>query len=189
MVLTPNYDVSQLSPKIIITDRTGVEKYRYETTITTASVSPQQDFTLSELKVHTGSNTDYGYAVLKIDDGIHINWPNTYYNTGWWAEPGEVKQNKKYQEKINELDKLFSKANSYHLSSKIIDLKMESMKGLFDGTKKLYLHANSASDMRDAIEFSEKNNIKKIVIIGGEDALAISDILIKKNIPQSDSLS
>mgnify|MGYP001162366429 FL=1 len=68
MSLTPNYDVSELSPKIIITDRTGVEKYRYETTVTTASVSPQQDFTLSELKVHNGSNTDYGYAILKIDD-------------------------------------------------------------------------------------------------------------------------
>ena len=43
MVLTPNYDIGELSPKIIITDRTGVEKYRYETSITTASVSPQQD--------------------------------------------------------------------------------------------------------------------------------------------------
>ena len=45
-----------------------MEKYRYETTVTTSSVSPQQDFTLSELKVHNGSNTDYGYAILKIDD-------------------------------------------------------------------------------------------------------------------------
>jgi len=70
--LTPNYDVGELSPKIIITDRTGVEKYRYETTVTTASVSPQQDFTLSELKVHSGSNSDYGYAILKIDDRDNI---------------------------------------------------------------------------------------------------------------------
>ncbi len=68
MSLTPNYDISPLSPKIIITDRTGVEKYRYETTVTTASVSPQQDFTLSELQIHSGINSDYGYAVIKIDD-------------------------------------------------------------------------------------------------------------------------
>lgn len=64
--------MGELSPKIIITDRTGVEKYRYETTVTTASVSPQQDFTLSELKVHSGSNSDYGYAILKIDDRDNI---------------------------------------------------------------------------------------------------------------------
>jgi len=66
--LTPNYDINPLSPKIIITDRTGTEKYRYETTVTTASVSPQQDFTLSELQIHSGINSDYGYAILKIDD-------------------------------------------------------------------------------------------------------------------------
>ena len=72
MSLTPNYDISELSPKIIITDRTGVEKYRYETTVRTDSVSPQQDFTLSELKVHNGSNTDYGYAILKIDDRDNV---------------------------------------------------------------------------------------------------------------------
>ncbi len=68
MSLTPNYDISPLSPKIIITDRTGTEKYRYETSVTTASVSPQQDFTLSELQIHNGINSDYGYAVIKIDD-------------------------------------------------------------------------------------------------------------------------
>ncbi len=148
-----------------------------------AQVTPRGGMISGQSSIMYLDGDNWENAILKIDDGIHINWPSTYYNTGWWAEPGELKQNKKYQEKINELDKLFSKANSYHLSSKIIDLKMESMKGLFDGTKKLYLHANSASDMRDAIEFSEKNNIKKIVIIGGEDALAISDVLIKKNIP------
>ena len=68
MSLTPNYDISPLSPKIIITDRTGTEKYRYETSVTTASVSPQPDFTLSELQIHNGINSDYGYAVIKIDD-------------------------------------------------------------------------------------------------------------------------
>ena len=68
MSLTPNYDISPLSPKIIITDRPGTEKYRYETSVTTASVSPQQDFTLSELQIHNGINSDYGYAVIKIDD-------------------------------------------------------------------------------------------------------------------------
>jgi imidazolonepropionase-like amidohydrolase len=60
---------------------------------------------------------------------------------------------------------------------------MESMKDLFNGTKNLYIHANSASDMRDAIDFSEKNNIKKIIIVGGEDALDIAPYLAEKKIP------
>ena len=68
MSLTPNYDTNPLEPKIIITDRTGVEKYRYETSTTTSSVSPQQDFKLRELSIHMGVNSDYGYCILKIDD-------------------------------------------------------------------------------------------------------------------------
>ena len=122
-------------------------------------------------------------AQLKADDGIHLNWPSSYYNTGWWAQQGETKQNKEYQNRINELEKLFSRASSYANYSNIIDLKMESMKGIFDGSKNLYIHANISSDIRDAISFSEKYKVSKLVIIGGEDALAISDILVSKNIP------
>ena len=51
-------------------------------------------------------------AVIKADDGIHINWPNSYYTTGWWAEPGETKKNKDYQNKIKKLEKIFAKAKS-----------------------------------------------------------------------------
>ena len=42
---------------------------------------------------------------------------------------------------------------------------MESMRGLFNGAKNLYIHANSASEMRDAISFSEKNHIKNIILV------------------------
>ena len=122
-------------------------------------------------------------AQLKADDGIHLNWPSSYYNTGWWAQQGETKKNKEYQNRINELEELFSRASSYSNSSNIMDLKMESMNGIFDGSKNLYIHANSASDMRDAISFSEKYKVSKLVIVGGEDALAISDILVSNNIP------
>ena len=59
---------------------------------------------------------------------------------------------------------------------------MESMKGLFNGSKTLYVHSNKTSDMRDAIEFSSKFKIKKMVIVGGEDALKITNLLKKNNI-------
>ena len=68
MSLTPGYDPSALSPKIIISDLDGTEKYRFETTVTTASASPQQDFSVSDLAIHLGINADYGYATLKIQD-------------------------------------------------------------------------------------------------------------------------
>lgn len=148
-----------------------------------AQVTPRGGLISGQSSVMYLDGENWEDAVLKSDDGIHINWPSSFYNTGWWAEPGETKQNKKYQTKINELEKLFSKAKSYSTKSNIVDLKMESMKGLFNETKKLYIHANSASDMRDAIDFATKYYINNIIIIGGEDALTISNILVEKNIP------
>jgi len=148
-----------------------------------AQVAPRGGLVSGQSSIMFLDGKNWEDAVLKSDDGIHVNWPNSYYNTGWWAEPGETKENKKYQHKITELEKLFSKAYAYHSSSNSIDLKMESMKGLFNGTKKLYIHANSASEMRDAIDFSEKHHIINMIIIGAEDAISIANILVEKNIP------
>ena len=148
-----------------------------------AQVTPRGGLISGQSSIMYLNGENWEDAALKADDGVHINWPNSYYNTGWWAEPGETEENKEYENKISELEKLFSKAKAYESSINIIDLKMESMKGLFDGTKNLYIHANSASDIRDAIDFSEKHLVKNIIIVGGEDALAIATILVEKNIP------
>jgi imidazolonepropionase-like amidohydrolase len=147
-----------------------------------AQITPRGGLVSGQSSIMHLDGDNWQDAALKPDDGIHINWPNSYYNTGWWAEPGETKKNKEYQNKISELEKLFSKAKAYEASSNIMDLKMESMKGLFDGRKNLYIHANSASDMRDAIDFTERHHVENMIIVGGEDALAISNILVEKNI-------
>jgi imidazolonepropionase-like amidohydrolase len=57
------------------------------------------------------------------------------------------------------------------------------MRGLFNGSKNLYIHANSANEIRDAIEFFENFKVNNLVIVGGEDALKVSNILVEKNIP------
>jgi imidazolonepropionase-like amidohydrolase len=148
-----------------------------------AQVTPRGGLVSGQSSIMFLEGNNWEDAALKVDDGIHINWPNSYYTTGWWAEPGETKENKKYSKKIYELERLFSKAKSYYSSSKIIDLKMESMRGLFNGSKNLYIHANSANEIRDAIEFFENFKVNNLVIVGGEDALKVSNILVEKNIP------
>ena len=38
-------------------------------------------------------------AVIKENDGIHINWPSTYSRGRWWlGEPNTLKENKNYKE-------------------------------------------------------------------------------------------
>ena len=146
-----------------------------------AQVTPQGGLISGQSSIVYLDGENWEDAVLKADDGIHINWPNSYYKTGWWAEPGKTKKNKEYQNKINELNKLFLKAKAYS-SSSILDLRMESMQGLFDGSKNLYVHANSVSDIRDAIEFFNQFKIANITIVGGEDSDDIATLLLSENI-------
>ena len=148
-----------------------------------AQVTPRGGLVSGQSSIMYLDGNNWEDAAIKADDGIHINWPNSYYSTGWWAEPGETKKNKEYENKIHEFEKLFTQAKAYESSSNVIDLKMESMRGLFNGTKNLYIHANSSSDMRDAIDFAENYHVKNIIIVGGEDALSIANILVEKNIP------
>ena len=145
-----------------------------------AQVTPRGGLVSGQSSIMYLDGNNWEDAAIKADDGIHINWPNSYYNTGWWAEPGETKQNKEYENKIHEFEKLFTQAKAYESSLNVIDLKMESIRGLFNGTKNLYIHANSSSDMRDAIDFAENYHVKNIIIVGGEDALSIANILVEK---------
>ena len=118
-------------------------------------------------------------AVLKIDDGIHINWPNKFTNTGWWAEPGEIKPNKNYQKTIKLLVDFFKKAVAY---SKVknpnpTDLKLKAMLGVLTGNQRVYFHTYFAPEINDVIDFSRLFKLKHPVIVGGYDAYRLADRL------------
>ncbi|MBC8266831.1 MAG: amidohydrolase family protein [Flavobacteriales bacterium] len=147
-----------------------------------AQVTPRGGTVSGQSSVMYLDGNNWEDAVLRADDGLHLNWPNSYYYTGWWAEPGENKKNDKYNKRTDEIKTFFTKAESYAKSSNIMDLRMESMKGLFDGSKTLYIHADYGKDMRKAIEMTNELGIKKVVIVGAEEALKIVDLLKEKNI-------
>jgi len=124
-------------------------------------------------------------AVYKIDDGLHINWPRFHNSSGWWGNPGPSKVNEKYDEQYLELKTLFNDAKAYSEVGKHeeSDLKLKSMRGVFDGSKQLYIHVHSSKGIEHAIDFSKSAGIKKMVIVGGTDAWMVTDLLKEHNIP------
>ena len=147
-----------------------------------AQVTPRGGIISGQSSVMHLDGWNWEDATLRADDGIHLNWPSTFHQSGWWGEPGKTKENKKYNKHVTELRHLFKKANSYANYSSLIDLRMESMRGLFNGNKTLYIHADNAKDMLDAIEFANNLEIPKTVIVGAEDALKIVEVLKENNI-------
>lgn len=125
-------------------------------------------------------------AVLKADDGIHLNFPKAVQKTGWWAEPSPSNKNNKYDEELQVLNKFFEDAKAYCSNPAGTfenNLRFEAMRKIFDGTQNLYLHAEEAKVIIAAINFSKKYGIKKPVLVGGKDSWKITKILRENKIP------
>lgn len=118
-------------------------------------------------------------AVLKADDGVHVNFPNTMQKRGWWAEPLPSEKNKRYDEQLNELTTFFDNALAYSKTQNVTDknLRFEAMKGIFDGTKNLYIHTDYVKDIISAVNFAKRFNIKKMVLVGGRESYKVTKLL------------
>ncbi|MFK7807185.1 MAG: amidohydrolase family protein [Saprospiraceae bacterium] len=122
-------------------------------------------------------------AAYKMDEGIHVNWPVMFRYTGWWAEPGEIKKNDKYIEQKKEIETLFKEAQAYAKKKKSekANLKLESMKGLFDKSKTLYVHTQDVKTMTEVILFAESFDVR-LVLVGARESWMIMDLIKEKNI-------
>lgn len=122
-------------------------------------------------------------ALVKENEGLHLNWPRSYSRAGWWAEPGGIESNKNYEPQIKEIQTYFDNAFAY-LNSKNDkkDLPFEAMKGLQSGEKILYVNANGEKEIIDAVLFKKKNNIQKMVIVGGYYAFKVAQLLKENNV-------
>jgi imidazolonepropionase-like amidohydrolase len=121
-------------------------------------------------------------AMMK-DDGVWLNFPNMYSYSGWRAEPGSYEKNKEYDNQVMEINDFLEEAKAYTFKSSPLpsNLKYEAMKGIFEGTKNLYVRANGVKEIESAVSLCEKFNIKP-VIVGGYDSYLIANYLAEKNI-------
>lgn len=123
-------------------------------------------------------------AAIKLDQGIHLNWPSSVSYAKWWLgeEPGSH-PNKKYTENINKINDYFTKTKNYQAGNQHPkNLVFEAIKKILNRKQKLYIHVNREREIIDAINFSSKHQIS-MVLVGGEHAYKVADLLLKNNIP------
>lgn len=125
-------------------------------------------------------------AALKKDDGVWLNYP-TLISRQFSIEEFKfvVKKNEKYIEQKTELSNFFADALAYSEISNPVtkNAKLEAMKGLFDGSKKLFIRTNYGKEIIEAAQLAQKYKVKSIVIVGGEEADLALDFLKTNNIP------
>lgn len=146
-----------------------------------AQITPTGGFVSGQSSVVELDAWNWEDAAYKTDDGIWATWPSPYERTGWWAEPGGVKENKEYANTIQQLKEHFAEAKAYAASKpKVENLKLEAMKGLFDGSKTLFIKTDWVKGMMDAVAFAESFGVN-YVLVGAEDAWQIVDFLKTHN--------
>lgn len=117
-------------------------------------------------------------AVVKENDGIHMEFPSSFKRSGSWFEPGAIEANKEYANQIQEINTFFTNAKAYNTTpAKERNLIFEATKGLFNGEQTLFIHAGEEKQMIDAIQLAKNNGIEKIVIVGGYEAYKIGNYL------------
>ncbi|MFD2567550.1 amidohydrolase family protein [Pseudotenacibaculum haliotis] len=124
-------------------------------------------------------------AAIKADHGIHINWPGSFTSGRWWLgeDPG-LKPDKNYPKNVQSIKNYFANAKRYLAGSKDQkDLAFEATKGLFDGSQKLYVHVNGQREITDVVATTKALGINNVVLVSGDGAEKVADLLVKNNIP------
>ncbi|GAA4106682.1 amidohydrolase [Aquimarina addita] len=123
-------------------------------------------------------------AAIKMDDGIHINWPNPFKRGRWWLgeDPGYT-ENKEYTKEVNAISDYVAQANTYTKDdNNTNNLPYRAMKGIFDGSQIAYIHVDTEKAILDVISFTKEFSIPKLVIIGGYEAYKVAQQLRQNNI-------
>ena len=122
-------------------------------------------------------------AAYKIDDGVHMNWPELInYNFGG----GQNESMKQLMDKeLQAIDELFEQAFQYSKTEKpdITNVRLEAMRNLFNGTKNLYVHVNSSKGIISSVNFVKKYPEIKMVLVGAADSYKLKELIKENNIP------
>ena len=117
-------------------------------------------------------------ALIKADDGVHLNWPGVFHKH---YDKGKVnvEKVKTYDQQLREIHTFFNEARAYCAVKEpaIREVRFEGLRGVFSGEQKLYVHADDSKSIQEALNFKASQNVQQMVIVGGYDTHLVADQL------------
>ncbi len=115
-------------------------------------------------------------AAVKQEDGVHINWPETHRFAGNVSE-----QETRLSNQRNKLHQLFKETAQYLIKpvNTPVNLKLQAMVSILDGSQCLYIHATSAKGILEALTFAQAYKVPKLVLVTNENAVAVAEEIKK----------
>lgn len=120
-------------------------------------------------------------AYLK-DDAVHINWPAVRFSRFGQTNVEEQKDRIKQERSL--LEDFLADAKSYSSEEqpKVFNARLEAFRKVFEGTKKVMVHADKKNDLIAAIQFFKRYAITP-VLVGGQEAHLIAPFLKEHGVP------
>ncbi len=151
--------------------------------ILTAQVTPQGGLISGNSSIVQLDAWNWEDAALKMDDGLHMNWPRLSFGPRWWMGETKRRPNPNYDKTIQAMKQLFQDSKAYAPGTSSPNLKLEGVKGIFDGSKQLFLHVRDAKEIIASVSFAKEQGVKSIVLVGARDAYAVADFIKEHDIP------
>ena len=121
-------------------------------------------------------------AAYAMDNGLHFYMPSLLPPPPGSVTPGSAEATadpvKEGLKKVDQFKAFLKEAKAYIKikSPAETNLKYAAVEGLFDSTKKLFVHAGTVKQMLVAIDIAKEAGIP-LVIVGGEDSWQIAGLL------------
>jgi imidazolonepropionase-like amidohydrolase len=123
-------------------------------------------------------------AVIRLDDGVHVNWPSVFHRQ---YDKGSIRieKVKSYEQQLREIQSFFSEARAYCSQKEVslTEVRFEALRSIYEGKATLYVHAEDVKQITEALRFKNEMQISNMVIVGGYDAVLCSAALVSNNVP------
>lgn len=149
-----------------------------------AQVTPQRGWISGQSSVVHLDAWNWEDAVVREDDGIHINWQEIPRRRTLSATTKKRFETESEKQIIKLLD-LLKEAKAYaeiDSKEKVFNARLEALEGVFTGDKQIFIHVNNAKNIQRAILTLASLDIRP-VIVGGREAHLVTDILTQYKIP------
>ena len=132
--------------------------------------------------------------LIKKSAAMVLNWPQIETQTFDFAtfsrkEKPYADAKQEYDKQVNEITDWVERARHYaqvmdksSAAKYDRDLKLEALAPVVRGELPVLVFANRAREIRNAVEFCDKNNLK-MILAGGEEAYKVKDLLRSKSVP------
>lgn len=142
-----------------------------------AQVAPKGGLISGSSSIFNLNGWNWEDAVISADDGIHLNWPYDRYLNNLDEKKRKVRAEKLKSQK-RELQTFFKEADAYRKKDFHMEknLRYEAMKKVFDKKCKLYIHADYAEQINEALYFFDDYDFD-LVLVGGAESWLVSDVI------------